>query len=330
MPPQIAISKLPNHVIGMVVFPGFQSLDAAGPASVFEAASYFSTAGGYELKLLSAAGGLTESSFGTRIHTSAMQEIDSVDSLVVIGGQGTRKAVVDSVLIEHLRRLGSGCTRLASICTGTFVLAAAGLIRDCKVTTHWRHSQRLVNQFPDLKVVPDQIWIKDGKVWSSAGVSAGIDLALAMVAEDKGAKVAQQCAREIVVYYQRPGGQSQFSTIEDLSERDDRFRSVLVWIREHIARPIKVEDLAAVAAMSPRNFSRQFLKSVGRTPAKAVEQIRVETAKRLVESSELQLDQIAQRCGFSDGEIMRRAFVRLFGQAPRAMRTQNKDLQRLR
>jgi len=307
--------------IGIFVYPDFQILDASGPASVFEVADHFSGEDrGYQIQFLSLDGGLVRSSGGVAVDTVASNTFTKLDTLMVAGGNGARPSRHNPAICQAINQLAAKSRRLASVCSGTFLLAAAGLIAGCHVTTHWRVSSQLQQLYPSLKVSPDKIWVRDGKVWSSAGVSAGIDLALALVADDYGERVAKQSAREIVVYYQRPGGQSQFSTIEELGNADNRFKPVLAWIRENIAHPIKVERLAEVAAMSPRNFSRQFQKTIGRTPAKAVEQIRVEEAKNLVESTELTLEQIANRCGFSDGEIMRRAFVRLFGRAPRAMR----------
>ncbi len=315
-----------NYAIGILVFPGFQLLDATGPATVFEAASAFAKAAveqaaSYSLQLLSVDGGLVRSSAGIQMNTNAVAHCGHLDTLIIAGGDGTRSAHLDPAVVEFIKNKAPDCRRVASVCTGSFLLAEAGLVDGRKITTHWRHSSLLSSKFPELNVVPDQIWINDGKYWSSAGVSAGIDLCLALVDDDVGSRISKQVAREIVVYYKRPGGQSQFSTIEELGEHDNRFKPVLAWIRTHISKPIKVEHLAEVAAMSPRNFSRQFQKSVGRTPAKAVEQIRVEVAKNLLESTDLSIEKIAQQCGFSDSEIMRRAFVRMFGRAPRGMRT---------
>ena len=310
-----------KRTIGLFVFSDFQLLDATGPATVFEVADYFAGAGkGYELCMISTNGGPVASSSGVVIETVAVNPRKKFDTLIVAGGNGTRAAQQDKTICETVKRLASTSRRIASVCSGTFILAGAGLVDDCCVTTHWRVSSELAKHYPRVKIQADKIWVRDGNVWSSAGVAAGIDLALALVKDDYGDAVAKNTAREIVVYYQRPGGQSQFSTIEELGGSDNRFKPLLVWVRENIGKPIKVEQLAEKAAMSPRNFSRQFQKSVGRSPAKAVEQIRVEEAKYLIESTQLNLEQIARRCGFSDGEIMRRAFIRLFGRAPRSMR----------
>ena len=310
-----------KHRIGIFVYPDFQLLDATGPASVFEVADFVvKDDSGYNFQLVSEGGGLIRSSSGIAVETANSRNIKQLHTLMVAGGNGAHQARHDTNVCRALAKLGKKAQRITSVCSGTFMLAAAGLIEQQRVTTHWRVSALLARLHPQLKVSADKIWVRDGNVWTSAGVSAGIDLALALVTEDYGESVAKQVAREIVVYYKRPGGQSQFSTIEELGGSDNRFKPVLVWIRENIANPIKVEHLAEVAAMSPRNFSRQFQKTIGRTPAKAVEQIRVEEAKNLIETTDIGLDQIATRCGFSDGEIMRRAFVRLFGRAPSALR----------
>jgi transcriptional regulator GlxA family with amidase domain len=308
------------HEIGILIFPNFQLLDATGPAAVFDVANQLKGGYDYKITMLSAQGGLIASSSGVTVATAALKDVPYIDTLMTVGGMGTRQAAADPLVTNYVQSQAPQCRRLASVCTGTFILAQAGVVNGLRVTTHWRQSALLAEMFPDVKVEANKIWVRDGKVWSSAGVTAGIDLALALVAEDCGEEIARQTAREIVVYYKRPGGQSQFSTIEELGGRDNRFKPVLAWIRENISQPIKVENLAEVAAMSPRNFSRQFQKSIGRTPAKAVEQIRVEEARNLVESTDLSVEKIAERCGFSDSEIMRRAFVRLFGRAPRAMR----------
>lgn len=307
--------------VGVIVFPDFQLLDAAGPISVFEVASHLAGGHGYTIEPLSADGGLVRSSCGISLDTQAFATVQGLDTLLVVGGRGTRPSRLDARIADFIKRKEPHCRRIASVCTGAFALAATGLLKGLDVTTHWRHAPRLQQRFPQLTVVPDRIWINRGKYWSSAGVSAGIDLALALVADDHGPEVARRCAREIVVYYQRPGGQSQFSSIEGFRDSDNRFAPLLAWIRENIARPIQVEDLAKRMAMSPRNFARQFRAAIGITPAKVIEQVRLETARTLVETTDLSIGQIANRTGFANGERMRRAFVRAYGRAPRGLRT---------
>lgn len=327
--------QLKTHLdIGILIFPNFQILDAMGPNSVFEVANAFAGVSqnnknkkmAYRLHMVSQQGGLVKSSSGVEIKTQQLKATDSFDTLILSGGQGTREAVDNKKLIRCIQQVAPNCRRIASICTGTFILGQTGLANERQVTTHWRASRTLAKTFPSLDVISNKIWIRDGNVWSSGGVTAGIDLALAFVTDDFSAEIAKLVAREILVYYQRPGGQSQFSTVEDLCGSEDKFRTLIGWIRNNLQKTLTVETLAEKAAMSPRNFARQFKLAIGKTPAKVVEQIRVEEAKRLVESSSLPMEKIANQCGFSDSEIMRRAFVRIFGCAPRTLRTNKVSL----
>lgn len=317
--------------IEVLLFPDFQLLDATGPVAVFEAADYFARGGGdpgdgsaaasaYAVRLVSPDGGLVPSSSGVALATAPLGG-PAPDTLLVPGGTGTRRPDLDPAVVRHLRRRAPRCRRVASVCTGAFLLAAGGLLDGRRATTHWRHGNALARRFPAVDVVADRIWVNDGPYWTSAGVSAGIDLALALVADDFGEAVARACAREVVVYYRRPGGQSQFSSIEELSRPRGRFAPLLAWVRSNLQHPLRVEDLAAQAAMSPRNFSRRFREEVGRTPAQAVAQLRLEVARAHLESSDRPIEAIARDTGFGDGETMRRAFVRLLGQSPRTVRT---------
>lgn len=311
--------KLP---VAVAVFNDFQLLDATGPVAVFESASFLSAPGdGYDLTLVSAGGGPVRSSSGVSVHTEPMAPWTAVDTLLVAGGTGTRAGDRDPRIVACLQQWSGNCRRIASVCTGAFLLAEAGLLQGRRATTHWRHCGRLAQRYPDVRVEPDRIWVQDGNVWTSAGVSAGIDLALALVAADFGVAVAQACAREVVVYYQRPGGQSQFSSIQELGGGRGRFGELLAWMRANLDQPLGVEQLAERMAMSPRNFSRRFRAEVGRTPAQAVTQVRLEVARTLVETTTQPIEQIARRCGFGDSERMRRAFVQLLGRPPRALRT---------
>ncbi len=265
------------------------------------------------------------SSSGVSMGTVPAERAGAIDTLLVPGGEGTRAQDLDDRLIAFLRSRAPGCRRLASVCTGTFLLARAGLIPGCRVTTHWRHAGALARRHPDLEVLPDRIWVRDGRVWSSAGVSAGIDLALALVTADLGREVARRAAREIVVYYQRPGGQSQFSSLEELADADGRFAPLLAWIRANVRRPLRVEELAAEVAMSPRNFARRFRAEVGCTPAQAVARIRLEVARTLIETTTRPVAAVAREAGYGDPETMRRAFVKVLGRSPRALRTASKS-----
>lgn len=303
------------------VFHWFQLLDVAGPVAVFEAASYFAPHGAYRITLVSPDGGLVRSSAGLPLGTQPFAAAERIDTLLVPGGAGTRDPELDPRLVEYLTDTAESCRRVTSVCTGAFLLARAGLLDGRRATTHWRHARQLARRHPAVRVVPDRIWINDGRFWSSAGVSAGIDLALALVADDFGREVARRAAREVVVAHQRPGGQSQFSEVAELCDPRGRFAPLLDWVRANLARPLRVEDLAERVAMSPRNFSRRFRAEVGRTPAEAVAQIRFEAARLLIETTARPIEQIARDTGFGDPERMRRTFVRVLGQSPRALRT---------
>ncbi len=223
----------------------------------------------------------------------------------------------DAKLLAALRAAPKYVRRIASVCSGAFVLAAAGLLKGRTCTTHWRQAPMLKRLFPDLRVEADRIHVQDGQVWTSAGVTAGIDLALAMIETDLGADVAAEVAREMVVYAKRPGGQAQHSALLDLET--SRFAKLNTWMREHLADDLSVEALAARAAMSPRNFARAYAAETGVTPAKAVERMRIDAARAaLARGSGIQ--DIAQRTGFGDAERMRRAFIRFYGAPPAALR----------
>lgn len=306
--------------ITIPVFPEFQLLDVTGPAAVFEAAGYFAGTA-YPLTLVSVHGGPVTSSSGIVVETRPLGTVTRTDTLLVPGGAGTRHPDLDARLITFIRECEPCCRRVTSVCTGAFLLARAGLLDGRRATTHWRHAGQLARRHPHVDVLADRIWVNDGKLWTSAGVCAGIDLALALVSDDHGREVGRRAAREVVVYYQRPGGQSQFSSLEEMGGGRGRFGPLLGWIRGNLTRRIRVEDLAARAAMSPRNFSRRFRAEVGRTPAQAVSQIRLEVARTLVETTPRPIAEIAVATGFGDMECMRRAFLRTLGHSPRAIRT---------
>ena len=309
--------------VSIPLFPGFQMLDVAGPVAVFEAAGHFAEDGGYRVTVVSGGGGVVDSSSGMAVTTAPLPAPATVDTLLVPGGAGTRHPDLDPLLVDFVRDAANRCRRVTSVCTGAFLLARAGLLDGRRATTHWRYARRLSRRHPAIDVMADRIWVNDGKFWTSAGVCAGIDLALALVTDDFGRDVARRCAREVVVYYQRPGGQSQFSSIEEMSDPRGRFAPLLGWIRSNLSQPLKVEELAARAAMSPRHFSRCFLAEVGCTPAHAVTRIRLEVARIEVESTRKPIEQIARDTGFGDSERMRRAFVRSLGASPRSLRTQS-------
>ncbi|HUM08426.1 MAG TPA: GlxA family transcriptional regulator [Acidocella sp.] len=305
--------------IGILLYPDFQILDATGPIAAFEIATRLA-GGGYELALLSVAGGLVPSSSGVALASAPGQAVGTLDTLVVVGGQGSEQAMHCPKTRPLLQAQSQTTRRVCSVCSGAFLLAAAGLLDGRRATTHWRRAEQLARLFPRVRVEPDAIHVRDGAVWTSAGITAGIDLALALIAEDLGESVARRVAQEMVVYYRRPGGQSQFSALLDMGGGEGRFVELLGWIRSHLGERLTVEVLAAQAAMSPRHFSRAFTQSVGMSPAKAVERLRLEAARERVEHSVAPIETVAEAVGFRDPERMRRAFLRAFGQPPQAMR----------
>jgi len=301
------------------VFEDFQLLDASGPITAFELASHFGKSR-YRVTVASLKGGLVKSSSGVPIHTEHPGAADVPDTLIVSGGVGIEAAMTCGETLAFLQRSASSARRVCSVCSGSMLLAAAGLLDHRRATTHWRRAEQFAGLFPDVQLEPDRIYLRDGDIWTSAGISAGIDLALALIAHDMGEKVAAQVAREMVVYFRRPGGQSQFSALAGLDGEQRRFTPLLDWIRRNLDARLAVDVLAERAAMSPRNFSRAFRQDVGLSPAKAVERLRLETAREKVEHSGARIEQIAVLTGFNDAERMRRAFLRAFGQPPQAMR----------
>ena len=245
---------------------------------------------------------------------------DRFDTLVVVGGEGSRGPASDPAALDLVRAAAANARRVASVCSGAFVLAAAGLLDGRRATTHWNRSDEFARRFPKVRLEPDRIYVRDGAVWTSAGITAGIDLALAMVAEDLGEAIARRTAEQLVVYRRRPGGQSQFSALLDLERPSGRFAGLMGWIRERLHEPLNVERLAAQAAMSPRNFARAFTAETGVTPARAVERLRVEAARARIEAGPEPIDVIARWSGFGDPERMRRAFLRAYAQPPQALR----------
>ncbi len=306
-----------TRAIGFLVYPGFQLLDATGPIAAFEIAGRLAQ-GAYALHFLSLRGGLTPSSAGVTIQTTALADAPHLDTLLISGGDGVKVPATCEETLDFVRAAARDARRVASVCSGTYVLAAAGLLDGKRATTHWSRTQDFQRRFPNVRLEPDRIWIQDGAVWSSAGITAGIDLALAMIGADEGEAVARRTAQQLVVYHHRPGGQSQHSALIDL--RPGRFDALLSWARQNLAESLSVEQLADRAAMSPRNFARLFAQETGVTPAKAVERLRVEAARALLDSQPLQVEDVALETGFGDSERMRRAFIRAFGQPPQAVR----------
>ena len=307
------------RTVAILIFPDFQLLDAAGPIAVFDTAARESTTPTYRLRVIARAAGLVSSSSGVQLVAEAFPD-DPLDTLLVTGGWGTRQASACPDTLALVRAASARARRVASVCSGAFILAAAGLLDGRRATTHWGRAAELARAHPQARVDPDRIFIRDGAVWTSAGITAGIDLALALVAEDLGEGVAKRAAQQLVVYYRRPGGQSQFSALLETDRPGGRFASLLGWARERLHERLSVERLAEHMAMSPRHFARAFAAETGITPAKAIERLRLEAARDIVESSAEPIEGVAVRTGFADPERMRRAFIRAFGQPPQGLR----------
>jgi transcriptional regulator GlxA family with amidase domain len=264
------------------------------------------------------AGPVTSSS-GVQLIANAFTR-DPPDTLIVAGGWGSRATSTCAKTLAYVRAAAGRARRIASVCSGAFILAAAGLLDGRRATTHWGRAAEFARAYPQVRVEPDRIYIRDGKVWTSAGITAGIDLALALVAEDLGEAAAKRAAQQLVVFHRRPGGQSQFSALLEADRPGSRFSPLLAWARERLDERLPVERLADRAAMSPRHFARAFAAETGMTPAKAIERLRLEASRERVESGSEPIDRVAARTGFGDPERMRRAYIRAFGQPPQALR----------
>jgi transcriptional regulator GlxA family with amidase domain len=300
--------------IGFVVSPGFQVMTFA-VASVFEFANTEMGEPVYDMRLLSENGGSIRASIGMSVAT---ERFDSTNFDTLIFGRGTQPPTAG--VIEYVRQAPARCRRVAATCLGAFILAEAGLLDGRRATTHWNRAGDLQARFPNVKVVADRIFIIDGPIWTSAGMTAGIDLALALVEQDLGTDVARTVARHLVVYHRRAGGQSQFSTLLELEPKSDRIQSALAYAKRNLDSPLTVEQLAEAAHLSPRQFSRVFRAETGQSPAKAIESLRVEAARLLMEQSGHPIEVIARQTGFADRDRMRRAFLRTLGQPPRVIR----------
>jgi transcriptional regulator GlxA family with amidase domain len=306
----------PMQQVGFVVFPNFQVMSFAA-ISVFEMANVVLDDLAYAVTLLSETGGLVRSSAGFCVET---QPFGRTRFDTVIIGASNAIEPTSKGLLDFVRRSLDTARRVAAPCTGAFVLAEAGVLDGRKATTHWLFARELQARFPGVKVEEDRIFIIDGPVWTSAGMTAGVDLALAMVEKDHGPEVARAVARKLVVYHRRTGGQSQFSALLELAPKSDRIQQALDHANRNLKNELSVEELAAAARLSPRQFSRAFKDETGQSPAKAVENIRVEAARLMMEQGRHSMDVIADETGFGDRERMRRAFLRTLGQPPQAIR----------
>lgn len=304
-----------------VVYPDIVLLDLVGPLQVFShAPNPLTGRNGYDCAVVSIDGSLIETNTVLPIPTDPMSQVAGreIHTLVIVGGDGAIPAMHDTALVAAIRALADRAQRVCSVCSGALVLAATGLLDGRRAVTHWDDCKMLADAFPRVQVELDPIYVKDGHVWTSAGITAGIDMALAIVSEDFGRRSAMTVARSMVAQMVRAGGQSQFSPALGRQARDGlgRFETLHAWIAEHLDTRLTVETLAAQAGMSTRNFARAYTRAIGTTPAKAVEAMRIERAQDLLETSPKSLKQIATLCGFRDEDRMRRAFVRTLNVSP--------------
>lgn len=304
-------------LVAVVVYPGFTLTDLAGPADVLNSCAQ------YDVEVVAkAVGPVRAASWDPGISVTATRALsdlddDEVDTLLVVGGWGMLEAASDPEVVDHLRRISPSCRRVTSVCTGTFLLAAAGVLDGRRATTHWQFAAQLAQMFPTVDVDPDPIFVRDGHCWTSAGVTAGIDLALALVEEDFGRDLALTIARLMVVFMQRPGGQTQFSpqlTMQPAARRP--IRELQHWILDNLKGDISVEALAARVGMSPRHFSRVFRREAGCSPANYVEATRIDAVRRMLETTDLGLKAIAKECGFGTVETLHRSMKRVLGVTP--------------
>jgi transcriptional regulator GlxA family with amidase domain len=309
--------------IEILAFPDVQLLDVAGPLQVFASANDLAQQAGrprpYAPVVVADAPSVTASA-GLALATGPLaRDGAALDTLIVAGGYGVEAASRDPALLAWVRERSGHAARTASVCSGAFLLAAAGLLDGRRAVTHWGRCAEFARRFPAVRLDPEPIFVRDGAVWTSAGVMAGIDLALAMVEADIGRAAALAVARQLVVFLKRPGGQAQFSAVLALQEAGGRFEALHAWIAGNLRADLSLAALADRAAMSARSFSRHYRHATGRTPARAVEEIRVEAARRLLEQGTA-VGRAASLCGFGSEETMRRSFLRVLGTGPRAYR----------
>jgi transcriptional regulator GlxA family with amidase domain len=314
--------------VGIFVYDGMMALDAVGPADVFGLANILSrqedpaAAPNYDVCLVGSRKGPIRTSTGFRIFADlSLRDADSAVNTLIIPGAGELRSaeaiLANPDVTAWLRRSARQSRRVASICTGAVILAKLGLLKGRRATTHWAFCGELRTRFPAVHVEPDSLWVKDGKIYTSAGITAGMDLALALVEEDLGRRFALELARLLVMFLKRPGGQSQFSSelISQLAS-PDRLEDLVEWIREHLDRPLTIEDLARRSKMSARNFQRVFTRQCGMPPAKFIERLRVERARLIIEDTGLPMAEIARKSGFDTEQRMRRAFKRVLAINP--------------
>ena len=313
------------RVVEVLTYPAVQLLDVTGPIQVFASANDFVTGAGgacpYLLRVVARGEKRVRASAGLELATAPLTPIgEPLDTLLVAGGEGAEAAAEDPELVDWVRERAKRARRTASVCTGAFLLAAAGVLDGRRAATHWMYCAKLADRFPAVRVESDPIFVCDGAVWTSAGVTAGIDLALALVEEDLGRSMALAVARYLVVFLKRPGGQAQFSAALALQTAEDKFGALHDWINGHLAEDLSLPVLADRAGMSERSFSRRYVEATGLTPGRAVERLRAEAARRLLSETRLPVKRISQRCGFGSEETMRRSFLRLLSATPQDYR----------
>lgn len=315
----------PIKTVHLLAFPDVQLLDISGPLQVFATANELLRKQGldvfYAPKVVAIEPGSVLSSAGLGLLTAPLPHTDEPsDTLIIAGGRGVDAASENALLLDWLSRQAATARRLASVCSGAFLLAATGLLDQRRVVTHWSRCDELARRYPQLQVEPDPIFITDGNVWTSAGVTAGIDLALALVEEDLGHDLALATARHLVVFLKRPGGQSQFSVTLALQKNAGRFAQLHAWIADNLGSDLSVATLAEQVGMSERSFVRHYRADTGSTPARAIEQLRVEAARRLLGDTVMPIKRVASRCGFGTEETLRRSFLRTVAVTPQAYR----------
>jgi transcriptional regulator GlxA family with amidase domain len=304
--------------MAFVAFPGVQILDVTGPLEVCSTATRLLDTADYRTEVVSTHSGPVPSSCGLEIATSPISEVGGpVDTLVVAGGADMDEPSRDHELITHLQRLAEEARRVASVCSGAFLLAAAGMLDGRRATTHWAECDDLARRYPGIDVDPDALYVQEGHVWTSAGITAGIDMALALVADDHGRRAAARVARQLVVYLRRSGGQSQFSTLLAAQSADSEpIRELLAWLPDHLTDDLSVPALARPVNLSERQFSRRFKHDVGASPGDQVETLRLDAACRLLETTQNPIEEIARVCGFGATETMNRVFRRRLNTTP--------------
>lgn len=310
----------PRHAIEIVAFPDVQLLDVTGPLQVFASANDAMRVSGklpfYEVRMVARSSPVSSSSGLALVAGKLPSAGRPVDTLIVAGGAGVHAAARDKRFVAWLAKRASAAQRVASVCTGAWALGAAGLLDGRRAVTHWADCEALTRSYPKVHVENDPIFLQDGKFWTSAGVTAGIDMSLAMVEKDIGHAAAIAVARDLVVFLKRPGGQSQFSAALALQQGDDRLDQLHGWAASHLAEDLSVPALAARARMSERTFLRYYAAATRQTPARAVEGMRVEAARQLLATTGLPVKRIAERCGFGSEETMRRSILRHVGVTP--------------